>query len=185
VRNPSQFPAALVTAPAPQAIPPLRLAGQYRRRAAYRSLTSLLSRLYSCWRVAGEAPRTLYSGEAAAARQTPPAVTTNGLYTSAIGSSYEGRLSAKGGPPPYAWSIAAGQIPPGLTLDTASGKTMGTPTQAGRFVLTYSGCAVSDEAGRRSTSSCFRRHRSARPLREAMRQQLAGEGCNGAALGPL
>jgi hypothetical protein len=62
---------------------------------------------------------------------TSLAVTTNGLYTSSIGSPYEARLSAKGGAPRYTWSIAASQIPPGLTLDTASGKIVGTPTPEG------------------------------------------------------
>lgn len=44
-------------------------------------------------------------------------------------------LSASGGTAPYTWSVSAGSLPPGLTLDS-SGQLSGTPTAVGTFNFT-------------------------------------------------
>jgi hypothetical protein len=46
---------------------------------------------------------------------------------------YHSQIPISGGTPPYSWSVSSGQLPPGLTLNTASGSIDGTPTQAGTF----------------------------------------------------
>jgi putative Ig domain-containing protein len=46
---------------------------------------------------------------------------------------YHSQIPASGGTPPYSWSIASGQLPPGLVLNPATGYIDGTPTQLGTF----------------------------------------------------
>lgn len=50
--------------------------------------------------------------------------------------SYGASLVAEGGVPPYSWSISAGSLPPGLTLNPATGAVGGTPSSQGTFNFT-------------------------------------------------
>ncbi|MBN2798665.1 MAG: sulfatase [Deltaproteobacteria bacterium] len=50
------------------------------------------------------------------------------------GAPYEVALAARGGAPPYAWSLEAGALPEGLSLDEA-GRLWGTPREAGSYSL--------------------------------------------------
>ena len=58
-------------------------------------------------------------------------------------TAYNATVLALGGTPPYAWSIAKGNLPDGLTIDTASGVISGTPTKKGNYNFTIQ---VSDNA---------------------------------------
>jgi hypothetical protein len=64
------------------------------------------------------------------------AVATSSLPNGRVASAYSATLSATGGVAPYAWSIASGGLPPGLSLDGATGAIAGTPTTAGTFGFT-------------------------------------------------
>ena len=57
-------------------------------------------------------------------------ITTARLPQGNVNAAYTANLSVSGGTPPYAWSIAAGGLPQGLTLDPASGSISGIPTIA-------------------------------------------------------
>lgn len=48
---------------------------------------------------------------------------------------YDQRISASGGVPAYRYTLVAGQLPPGLRLDSFSGRLTGTPSAAGRFLF--------------------------------------------------
>jgi hypothetical protein len=60
-------------------------------------------------------------------------VATHGLHQAYIGKPYNAVLTATGGIPPYAWSVNAGTLPPGLVLNISSGAIEGTPQQGGQF----------------------------------------------------
>ena len=68
------------------------------------------------------------------------AQTTNNLYTinpsslqpGTVGSSYTGTLSPSINLyPPYRWSVQSGSLPPGVNIDTVTGRLNGFPTTAG------------------------------------------------------
>jgi hypothetical protein len=68
-----------------------------------------------------------------------------------VGASYSTNLSASGGCQPYSWSIAAGQLPPGLGLvltNSYGNRIAGTPTAKGTYTFTE---AVKDSTGLRAT----------------------------------
>jgi hypothetical protein len=66
------------------------------------------------------------------------------------GVNYASSVSAAGGTPPYVWSVS-GQVPPGVTLATATGLFSGTPAATGTFNFTVN---VSDAASRQATRAC-------------------------------
>jgi large repetitive protein len=53
-----------------------------------------------------------------------------------FGAAYTFGLTATGGTPPYSWSVASGNLPPGLSLDAATGTISGSATTPGTFNLT-------------------------------------------------
>jgi hypothetical protein len=59
-------------------------------------------------------------------------------------------LSVTGGLPPLAFQVSAGNLPPGIQLDSSSGKLSGTPTQIGTFAFTIT---VTDTAKQTSTQN--------------------------------
>src|SRR5207244_9684918 len=61
-----------------------------------------------------------------------------------VGVPYNSALVASGGIPPYTFSIISGALPPGLTLNPATGAITGIPTDAGNFPFT---AQVVDSAG--------------------------------------
>jgi autotransporter-associated beta strand protein len=64
------------------------------------------------------------------------AVTTSSLLGGTVGTPYAGTLAASGGTPPYTWSITSGALPPGVTLNPATGALTGSPTAPGTFSFT-------------------------------------------------
>lgn len=50
------------------------------------------------------------------------------LPTGNVGSAYSGAISATGGVSPYSFSVSAGALPTGLSLNASTGKIIGTPS---------------------------------------------------------
>lgn len=55
--------------------------------------------------------------------------------TGQVSVAYSATLFAAGGVTPYTFSISSGALPPGLSLNTASGAITGTPTTAGTYTF--------------------------------------------------
>jgi len=53
-----------------------------------------------------------------------------------LNTAYSDTLVATGGVSPYAWSVSAGSLPDGITLDAATGVLAGTPTAPGTASFT-------------------------------------------------
>jgi hypothetical protein len=66
---------------------------------------------------------------------TPLSIPVTSLPDAPIGQAYGQSLAASGGTPPYAWSIASGALPDGLTL-SAVGTISGTPTTLSQTSVT-------------------------------------------------
>jgi hypothetical protein len=82
----------------------------------------------------------------------PPALTLTCASSSAqVGVPYSSSLVATGGVPPYTFSIVSGKLPPGLSLDPATGAITGTPTTAGTYNFT---AKVMDSTGASVTTNC-------------------------------
>jgi Putative Ig domain len=58
------------------------------------------------------------------------AITTTTLPGGSVGASYTATLRATGGTTPYTWSLAAGTLPAGLSLNSSTGVISGVPTAA-------------------------------------------------------
>ena len=71
-----------------------------------------------------------------------------------VGGAYAQNFFLSGGAGPYSWAVAAGQLPPGLILQTTAGprdannELAGTPTTAGTFTFTM---RLTDYAGQQAT----------------------------------
>jgi Putative Ig domain len=63
-------------------------------------------------------------------------VSTSGLPSAVVGSSYLAQLSATGGAGSYSWSLSSGSLPAGLSLNPTTGVISGTPTAAGTSSVT-------------------------------------------------
>jgi len=81
---------------------------------------------YRAYRLAG-----LYN--LAAFTSVPPITMTCPAKTGTVGTAYSSALTTAGGVPPYTFSITAGALPDGVTLDTNTGLLSGTPGTAGAF----------------------------------------------------
>ncbi|HEV2385858.1 MAG TPA: putative Ig domain-containing protein, partial [Candidatus Acidoferrales bacterium] len=103
----------------------------------------------------------------------PLGIGTTSLPSATSGQPYSATLQASGGTSPYSWSLAAGQLPAGLTL-SATGQLSGTPASAGQssftvqvtdgsslqqsasaaLVLTVAATATLDQYGGRTNLKC-------------------------------
>ncbi|WP_435102361.1 putative Ig domain-containing protein [Halarchaeum sp. P4] len=65
-----------------------------------------------------------------------PTIATGTLANATERVAYTQTLGATGGTAPLSWSLTSGTLPPGLSLDTDTGRITGTPTSAGTYTFT-------------------------------------------------
>jgi len=67
-----------------------------------------------------------------------PIITVNPatLPNGAVGTPYNQTVTASGGTSPYTFALSSGTLPPGLSLNGATGAITGTPTTAGTSTIT-------------------------------------------------
>jgi hypothetical protein len=85
----------------------------------------------------------------AASTSSALAITTTSLPSGTVNSSYSAALSAKGGVAPYAWSLVAGQLPPGVSM-ASSGQLNGTPTSSNSYNID---AMATDQTGQTTTQN--------------------------------
>ena len=66
----------------------------------------------------------------------PPTITTTTLPNGTASARYNQTLTATGGTGAVTWSVSAGSLPPGLTLNRTTGAITGRPTTVGPFSFT-------------------------------------------------
>jgi hypothetical protein len=77
------------------------------------------------------------------------AITPAALAEGVAGTPYSQKLASSGGTGPYAYSLASGTLPPGVTLSSA-GALGGTPTTAGSYTFTVRSTASGASPGTRT-----------------------------------
>jgi hypothetical protein len=84
----------------------------------------------------GSGPESTPSNGVTPTGTPPPTITTTSLPQARVNTPYSATLQASGGVQPYTWRIAAGALPPGLSLNTSTGTISGTPTKVANFSFT-------------------------------------------------
>jgi len=85
--------------------------------------------------------------------QGAPVISTTSLPAGNQGTPYSSSVSAAGGVGPFAWSISAGSLPPGLSLGASTTNSVtisGTPTAQGTFNFTIQ---ITDSSGAAGTQA--------------------------------
>lgn len=77
-------------------------------------------------------------------------IETTFLENGRVSGVYSDTLEASGGTEPYEWSVTAGALPGGLTLNASTGEISGTPTEDGTFNFTVQ---VEDDAAETDTQA--------------------------------
>ncbi len=118
--------------------PALNITGQVRWTSSNSSVATISTRgLVSAIGPGSAVISATLSGKTSGATLTvttsPLVISTTSLAAGTVGVLYSSTVAATGGTLPYAWSIASGSLPTGLTLNVNSGLISGTPSAAGTF----------------------------------------------------
>lgn len=99
----------------------------------------------------GNTPIAVAPGAAAALRiqNTPIVLSPTNVPNATVGSPYSQAITAGSGVAPFAFSVTAGALPPGLTLSGA-GLLAGTPSTVGSYAFTVQVADADDVRGTRA-----------------------------------
>ncbi len=74
------------------------------------------------------------------------------LPNGTVGAPYNQTFTPSGGTPPFVFSVTAGTLPPGMTLNATTGELTGAPTTSGIFNLTIAATDANNCIGTQSYS---------------------------------
>ncbi len=103
---------------------------------------------------AGSASITVHTSEGLSSNSLPFTIvpllqiTTTTLPNGIVNVAYTAQLAGTGGVTPYQWSATG--LPPGLSINAATGAITGTPTTAGQFTIAVT---LKDNGGQTATAS--------------------------------
>ncbi|MCW2865487.1 MAG: hypothetical protein JWP48_7195 [Actinoallomurus sp.] len=100
--------------------------------------------------LAGSGPPSAHS--ALVTPNTSPTLTFGPPPAGQVGIAYSDQLTLSGGTAPYVWSISAGTLPPGLTLNASTGLLSGTPTTGGSYPFTVKVVDASNQSDTRAAT---------------------------------
>ena len=116
-----------------------------------------------------------------------PSITTTSLSAVTVGQTVSTSLLASAGTTPYTWSVSAGTLPAGISLNASTGALTGTPTTAGEATFTIAVTDSNSQQGTReftwtvnAAPSVTTTTLAATTLGVAYSQTLAGSGGTGA-----
>ena len=81
-----------------------------------------------------------------------PALTFAAPPAGQVNVAYSVPLTVTGGTTPYVWSVSAGSLPPGLTLNASTGLLSGTPTLGGSYSFTVQVTDASNASATRAVT---------------------------------
>jgi hypothetical protein len=105
---------------------------------------------------------------------SPLSLTTTSISPGEQGAYYDESLEAQGGVAPYTWTISAGALPDGLSLDPSSGTIYGDPTSYGTYSFTVQVNDSSSPASEASTRKLSIKIAPAPPLSVSAASLSAG-----------
>ncbi len=76
-----------------------------------------------------------------------PVVVTSGDFSGSVLSPFSQTLTARGGTPPYTWSVSSGILPAGLQLNSATGVLSGTPGGPGSSQVGFTATDSNGQTG--------------------------------------
>lgn len=82
---------------------------------------------------AGNPPQTASQGVTLTVTPVPLTLSGQPLSPAPVNVLYHSQIGVYGGTPPFSWTMSSGALPPGLTLNAATGSIDGTPAQNGTF----------------------------------------------------
>lgn len=107
--------------------------------------TLIIAASFLLWLTACSGVSVAASGSTTSTTNSTPSLTISAMLPPASeGLPYDATITVTGGTFPYVFSIASGQLPPGVLLGDSAGTIVGTPTATGSFSFAIS---VSDSKG--------------------------------------
>jgi chitinase len=108
----------------------------WNTKAAANGAYTLSARAYDAAGNIGQASNISVTVNNPVPDANPVTVTTASLPTATLGTYFYSYLAASGGTKPYTWSITAGKLPTGMTLNASNGGITGTASVGGAFTFT-------------------------------------------------
>lgn len=82
-------------------------------------------------------------------------IETPWLPNGTVGAAYNTTLTARGGTPPYTWSIIQGALPGGLSLNSSTGTITGTPALSGSISFTLQATDAASAPNTRTATETY------------------------------